>query len=111
MRNHLKSSHKRYYRSSDNSVMEFMCRVCNTREDSLEELEEHANTHTEQLFTSSYKKREFNSFRSDKDRSRSPRSRLKPERSRSPRSRPKPERPFGWEKVKSSEGKKINIKI
>ena len=79
--------------------MEFMRRVCTTREESLEELEEHANTHTEQLFTSSYKKREFNSFRSDKDRSRSPRS------------RPKPERPFGWEKVKSSEGKKINIKI
>ena len=100
MRNHLMSWHKRYFRSSDNTVMEFICRVCNTREDSLEKLEEHAKTHTEQLFTSSYKKSEFNRFRSDeRDRSRSPQSGLKAER------------PFGWGKVKSIEGKKINIKI
>ena len=79
MRNHQKCFHtenRRYAeRKSDYDVMEFMCRVCNWREDSLEEVEEHAKTHKEQLFTKRYREKDLNKFRSDRDRSRSPRRR------------------------------------
>ena len=79
MRNHQKCFHtenRRYAeRKSDYDVMEFMCRVCNWREDSLEEVKEHAKTHSEHIYTRSYRERELNRFRSDRDidRSRSPR--------------------------------------
>ena len=73
MGNHMKHFHfgdKRYVnRKSDYDVMEFMCRVCNWREDSLEEVKEHAKTHTTNLYTSSYRERELNMFRSDRDKS------------------------------------------
>ena len=77
MGNHHKYFHKedrRYLaRKSDYDVMEFMCRVCNWREDSLEEVKEHAKTHSEHIYTRSYRERQDNRFRSDVDRSRSPR--------------------------------------
>ena len=77
MGNHHKYFHKgdrRYLaRKSDYDVMQFMCRVCNWREDSLEEVKEHAKTHSEHIYTRSYRERQVNRFRSDVDRSRSPR--------------------------------------
>ena len=105
MENHMKHFHfgdKRYVdRKSDYDVMEFMCRVCNWREDSLEEVKEHAKTHTTKLYTSSYRERELNRFRSDQDRSRSiqdrsmsdqDRSRSDPDRSRSNQDRSRSDR-------------------
>ena len=85
MSNHLQfhhQGHRRYInRKSDYDVMEFMCRVCNWREDTMQEVEEHAKTHTanEPLFTKTYreKSKELNRFRSDRSRSRSPRSKEK----------------------------------
>lgn len=93
MGNHMKHFHfgdKRYVdRKSDYDVMEFMCRVCNWREDSLEEVKEHAKTHTTYLYTSSYRERELNRFRSGGEKSRSDQGRSKsvPDRSRSDRDR------------------------
>ena len=102
MLQHIEDSHHSKM-NSRLDLVEYICRVCNWREDTLEDVQEHARKHRGQdpVWSSDYRRWEhnLNRFRSDSDRSRSPRSKLKPER------------PFGWGKVKSSEGKKINIKI
>ena len=79
---HLKAKHKDY--SSDK--VEFMCRVCNWRDETAEDVMEHAKTHYQGSLSSSIRDRVGEWYRSSSYQSSS-RSRSSSDRSRSPLAR------------------------
>ena len=82
---HLKARHKDY--SSGADKIEFMCRVCNWRDETAEDVMEHAKTHLESSLSSSIRDRLGYRSSSHQSSSRSKNRAYSSDRSRSPLTR------------------------
>lgn len=82
MLDHLKAKHKDYTSGADK--IDFMCRVCNWRDDTAEDVIEHAKTHLQTSLSSSIRDRVGHEHRSSSYQSSSKNKKRSYSRSRSP---------------------------